>query len=60
MALLQKLVEGIVVALHERVGFGGEQVREQPRPLKKTNKIIKISVVVASTYGISGSHNRLE
>jgi len=32
--LLQKLVEGIVIVLHERLRFGGEQVIEQPRPLK--------------------------
>jgi len=34
---LQKAVEAIVVALHERVGFGREQVVEQSRPLKETS-----------------------
>jgi hypothetical protein len=57
--LLQELVENIVIALHERVGFGGEQVVEQPRPLKETDKFVDVSVVVRSTYGISGPHNTL-
>ena len=34
--LLQKLVEDIVVAPHDRVRFGGEQVLDQPRPLQET------------------------
>jgi len=58
--LLQKLVEDIVVALHERVGFGGEQVLEQSRPLKETDKFVNINVMVTLTYGIPGSHNMLE
>ena len=58
--LLQKLVEDIVVALYQRVGFEGEQVREQPRPLEETDRFIDTSVIVTSTYGISGSHNMLE
>jgi len=58
--LLQKLVEDIVVALHERVGFGGEQVLEQPRPLKEFNKFVDIRVMVKSTYGNSGFYNTHE
>ena len=58
--LLQKLVEDIVIAQHERVGFGGEQVLEQPYPLKETNKFVEISVMVKSTYEMSGSRNTLE
>jgi len=58
--LLQKLVEDIVVALHKRDGFGGEQVCEQSRPLKETDKFVNISVMTKSAYGISGSHNMLE
>jgi len=58
--LLQKVVEDIIVALHERVGFGGEQVLEQSRPLQETDKFVDFSVMVKSTYGISGSRNTLE
>ena len=58
--LLQKLVEGIVVALHERVGFGGEQVVEQPCPLKEIDHFVDISTMVKSAYGISDCCNTLE
>jgi len=60
--LLQKLVEDIIIVLHERLGFGGDQVLEEPRPLKETDKFIDISAMVKSAYGISGSnsHNTLE
>ena len=58
--LLQKLVEDIIVILHERLGFGGEQVLKQPRPLKKLDKFVNTSVITKSTYEISGSHNMLE
>jgi len=55
--LLQNLVEDIVIALHGRLGFGGEQILEQPRPLKETDKFVNINVTTKSAYGISGSHN---
>ena len=58
--LLQKLVEDIVIVLHERLGFGGEQVLDQPRSLKETDKSVKISVMTKSAYRIFGSHNMLE
>jgi len=58
--LLQKVVEDIVEALHERVGFGGEQILEQPCPLKEINQFIYTSVMIKSTNGISDSHNTLE
>jgi len=57
--LLQKPVEDIDVALHACVGFG-EQVLEQPRPLKETDQIINTSGMVKSPYGISGSRDMLE
>ena len=43
--LLQKVVEDIVVSLHECVGFGGEQVVEQPRPLKETDKFVDTCIM---------------
>ena len=57
---LQKVVEDIVILLHERVGFGRENVREEPRPLEEIDKFVDISGMVKSTYGISGFHNMLE
>ena len=60
MELLQKLVEDIVVALHQHVGFGGEQVLQQSRRLQETDKLVDFSVMAKSTYGNSGSHNILE
>ena len=59
MEALQKLVEDIGIVLHESLCFGGDQVLEQSRPLKETDKSI-ISVTVKSAYGISGSRNTLE
>jgi len=53
---LQKPVKDIVVALHKHVGFGGEQVLEETRALKETDKFI---TTTKSTYGISGSYNTL-
>jgi len=44
--LLQKLVEDIVVALHEGLGFEGEQVLEQPHPLKEIDQFVDISIMV--------------
>ena len=57
--LLQKVVEDIAIVLHERLRFG-DQVLEQPRPLKETNKLIDMSDMVKSAHGISDSHNTLE
>ena len=47
--LPQKPVEDIVIALHECLGLGGEQVLEQPRPLKETDKFVNISVMAKSS-----------
>ena len=58
--LLQKLFKDIVIVLHERLGSGGDQVLEQPRPLNETDKLVDISVKTKSAYGISGLHNTLE
>jgi len=58
--LLQKLVKGVVIALDELVGFGREQVREEPHPLKEIDQFVDISGMVKSAYGISGSRNTLE
>ena len=58
--LLQKLVEYIVIILHEGLCFGGDQVLDQPRSLKETGILVDIIVTVKSAYEISGSHNMLE
>ena len=58
--LLQKLVEYIAIALHDRLCFGENQVLEQPCPLKEIDKFIDINVMVKSAHGISGSHNTPE
>ena len=58
--LLQKVFEGIVVVPHERLAFGGEHVLEQPRPSKRTDKFINISIMAKSAYEILGWHNMLE
>ena len=46
--LPQKFVEDIGIALHERLGFGGEQVNEQPRPLEK-NRLIRRRQLASSS-----------
>ena len=56
--LLQKLVEDIIIVLHE-CDVVGEEILEQPHPLKETNKFVDTSVMVKSTHRISGSHNTL-
>ena len=58
--VLPKLVEDIVIFLHFFFHFGGEQVLEQPLPLKETGKFVDIRVVVRSTYKIPGPYNTLE
>ena len=58
--LLQKLVEDIVIVLPERLCFGGDQIRDQPHPLKETDKIVNIGIMVKSAYKMPGSHNILE
>ena len=57
--LLKKLLENIAIVLHERLVLRGEQVLEQPRPLKETDKFVNINGQV-SFYGISGWYNMLE
>ena len=58
--LLQKFVQDIVIVLNERLCFGGDQVLDQPHPLKETDKIVNISIMVKSAYRMPGSHNMLE
>ena len=54
--VLQKVVEDLVILLHVR-HCSRDQVLDQPRPLKETDRFFDITIVVRSTYEISRPHN---